>query len=385
MWCPICRHSLDSNGYVVGYPQISRPPLPNCLAAYPVVPVRASGSSRIDRHLIGASGDLQVRRRSQTALLNPGRRTATTPSAAPSGVDLAAYLPHLVDEFLNYLASYRRASPLTLDAYRRDLTRLNGFLQSRGLTLEADSLEPKTLEAFAVSLSGYSPATINRSLNATSSFCSFLLRAGRLARNPVDGIVKPKKQRKLPSVPSLEDCRHLLHAADGERERAMLLLLMGAGLRRAELLDLKLRDLSVDLRQLTVSAKGDKQRLIFLPDEAASALGAYLAIRTAESDWLFVNRAGQRIGNTSFCRLFRRILRRAGLEDKDFTPHRLRHFYATQLLRSAVDVKTVQEMLGHADLGTTSLYLHSDDNSKKAAAAALPSFVVDVVGGGAQS
>jgi len=300
----------------------------------------------------------------------------------PKALEPDTELTRLSDEFLQYLQGYRKASPLTLDAYRRDLTRLRSFLQSRGLPLGAESLEPRTLEAFAVSLSGYSPATINRALDATSSFCSFLVRAGRLERNPVDSIVKPAKQRKLPDIPSLDDCRRLAQAAADERERAIMLILMGAGLRRAELLDLRLSDLSVDLRQLTVCGKGEKQRLVFLPDEAAAALADYLPTRSAASEWLFVNRAGQRIGNTSFCRLFRRLMHRAGLGDRDLTPHRLRHFYATQLLRSAVDVKTVQELLGHADLGTTSLYLHSDDNSKKAAAAVLPSFVADVVGEG---
>lgn len=291
----------------------------------------------------------------------------------------------LIAEFIQYLQAYRGASPLTVDAYRRDLTRLAGFLHSRGLPLGAEALEQRALEAFAVSLSGYSPATINRALNATSSFCSFLVRSGRLERNPVDNIVKPKKQRKLPNIPSLDDCRALLQAARDGRERAMLLLLMSAGLRRAELLNLRVTNVSADLRQLTVCGKGEKQRLVFLPDEAATALEEYLRLRVGVSEWLFTNKAGRRIGNTTFCRLFRRLMRRACLGDRDLTPHRFRHFYATQLLRSAVDVKTVQELLGHADLSTTSLYLHSDDNSKKAAAAALPSFSVEVAAEGGQS
>jgi site-specific recombinase XerD len=129
-----------------------------------------------------------------------------------------------------------------------------------------------------------------------------------------------------------------------------------------------------------VRGKGNKQRLIFLPDQVAAALAAYLPTRAGHSEWLFVNKAGQRVGNTSFARLFRRLKRRAGLGDRDLTPHRLRHFYATQLLRSAVDVKTVQELLGHSDLGVTSMYLHTGDTAKRAAALALPSLVAGSAG-----
>lgn len=310
-----------------------------------------------------------------------GTRAAEPPTILNGGAN-RAHLDELVHEFLRYLASYRRASPLTTDAYGRDLKRLMHFLQAQGQPLTSDSLEPRNLEAFAVSLSGYAPATINRALNAISSFCSFLVRTGRLDRNAVDGVLKPKKQRNLPDIPGLDDCRALIASAADRRERAMALLLVGAGLRRAELLDLRVSDLSADLCQLTVCGKGSKQRLIFLPEEATAALADYLPTRTAGSDWLFVNKAGARIGNTTFCRMFRRLKRRAGLGDRDLTPHRLRHFYATQLLRSAVDVKTVQELLGHSDISVTSLYLHSGDSAKKAAAAALPSFVTSAAGEG---
>lgn len=303
-------------------------------------------------------------------------------NAAPRGPQGGASPPSHVEEFLRYLAAYRKASPLTVDAYRRDLARLEGFLQASGRTLSPEVLEPRTLQAFAVLLSGYAPATINRALNAISSFCSFLARTGRLERNPVDNLLKPKKQRKLPDIPSLDDCRALIAAAATPREKALLLMMMAAGLRRAEVLDLRLADVSADLHQVTVRGKGDKQRLVFLPDEAATALADYLSTRTAASEWLFVNKAGQRVGNTSFARMFRRIKRKAGLGSRDLTPHRLRHFYATRLLHSAVDVRTVQTLLGHASLSSTEIYLHTDDNSKKAAAAALPSFVASPAGEG---
>lgn len=310
---------------------------------------------------------------------------ALPPAAAPPGVQAGASPPSLLEEFLCYLASYRNASPLTVDAYRRDLARLEGFLQTYDSALSPEALESRNLEAFAVSLSGYAPATINRALNAISSFCSFLVRTGRLDRNPVDAVLKPKKQRRLPDIPGLDDCRALIAATSTPREKTMLLMMMAAGLRRAEVLDLRLSDVSADLHQVTVRGKGDKQRLVFLPDEAAAALAEYLPARTEGADWLFANTAGKQVGFTSFARLFKRIKRKAGLADRDLTPHRLRHFYASRLLHSAVDVRTVQTLLGHASLSSTEIYLHTDDNAKKAAAAALPFFVDSSTGEGEPS
>lgn len=300
-------------------------------------------------------------------------------SGYPPGGEPDHELAHQTTAFLQYLAGYRQASPLTVDAYGRDLARLSRFLHSHRLPTDVRSIDGRVVQAFAVSMSGLAPATICRALNAVSSFFSYALRSGLTTTNPVEGVVKPKTRDVQVTIPKLDDCRGLVEAAGSTRERAMVMLLLTTGLRRAELLDLRLANVAADLSHLTVFGKGGKLRMVPIPDQTRQVLTAYLAERSTPSDLLFTNAAGQRVGNTSFYRLFRRLLRRSGV-DPGVTPHSLRHQYATVLLHSGVDVKTCQELLGHADLSTTSRYLHTGDEAKKAAAAALPSFVVDVVG-----
>ncbi len=313
-----------------------------------------------------------------TLALTPRRPTLSlaseplgSPSVAPDGppLDLAA----LAREFLTYLADYRQASPLTVEAYRRDLVRFGRFLVAHRLPQEVTRMDTRTVQAFAVAQTGLAPATICRMLNALSSFFGYLQRAGIVDRNPVEGVVKPKARAQVPQAPNLETCRALVQAARSPRERAMVMLLLTAGLRRAELLDLRVADLSADLSQVTVLGKGQRLRTIPLPAQTQQALASYLTQRDGSSELLFTNRAGHRIGNTSFYRMFRRWLRRAGANG-EITPHSLRHQYATTLLHSGVDVKTCQELLGHADLSTTSRYLHTTDDTKRAAANALPTY-----------
>ena len=284
-------------------------------------------------------------------------------------------LKQSIHDFLKYLSEYRQASPLTIQAYGRDLTRLHEFLRAHRLPTDPAEITTRHLEAFAISMSGLAPATIRRALNATSSFFAYLVRSGVRDDNPVAGVVKPQEKSRVPQVPSQDDCRRLVAATKGSRERAMLMLLVTGGLRRAELLDVRASDLAADFSTITVTGKGDKTRVIPLPHQTQAALADYLAQRVSESGFLFANAAGNRLGNTSFYRMFRRILERAGLAQEDITPHTLRHAYATTLLHSAVDVKTVQELLGHSDLSTTSRYLHTDADTKRRAAEALPNFM----------
>ncbi len=282
---------------------------------------------------------------------------------------------YLVDSFLTYLEQYRQASPLTLQAYGRDLRRLHDFLVSHNLTTDVRQISSRELQAFAVSMSGLSAATITRALNATSSFFSYLRRSGLVESNPVEGVVKPKQTRSLPQGPTSEQGRRLVQAAGDIRDRTIIMLLLTAGLRRSELLNLRISDLTADLSRIRIMGKGGKERVIPLPGQTRQILKQYLAGRESTSELLFPNRCAKRMGNSTFYRIFKRIVKRAGLDRAGITAHSLRHAYATMLLHSAVDVKTVQELLGHADLSTTSRYLHSDGATKQAAAEALPDFL----------
>ncbi len=310
---------------------------------------------------------------SETTTISPGCQPG---AAVVADNEQGIYdFQYLVDSFLTYLGQYRQASPLTLQAYGRDLRRLHGFLMSHGLTTDAHKISSRHLQAFAISMSGLSAATITRALNATSSFFSYLMRSGLVDSNPVAGVIKPKQKSSLPQGPTIQQCHRLVQATCDIRDRAMIMMLLTAGVRRSELLNSRTSDLTADLSRIRITGKGGKERVIPLPGQTRRILKQYLDERESTSELLFPNTCAKRMGNSTFYRIFKRIVKKAGLDQAGITAHSLRHAYATMLLHSAVDVKTVQELLGHADLSTTSRYLHSDGATKQAAAEALPEFL----------
>ncbi len=154
----------------------------------------------------------------------------------------------------------------------------------------------------------------------------------------------------------------------------MVLMLLGTGLRRGELLGLDVSSLSADLSELKIRGKGERERIVPIPGQCRAALRRYLDSREAEAPALFLNRAGKRVGTTTFHRWFRRLLRRAGLDGSGLTPHSLRHSYATHLLRAQVDLETIRELMGHSSISVTGRYLATDPSRKRAAVERLPEF-----------
>lgn len=294
------------------------------------------------------------------------------PSRAGQGLTVA----EAADGFLAYLETYRRSSPATLTAYAGDLRKLGQFLAAAGRPTTVAQIGPRDIQAFAYSLREAAPASVNRTLNAASSFFGHLERQGAVARNPVREVERPRIPERLPTVPALADVRQLVDAARSARERSMMLLLACCGLRRSELLNLQVGDLSADLSDLTVrQGKGARDRVVPIPHQARGALQAYLAEGGGRAGPLFTTRDGTRIGNTGFYRIFSRMVKRAGLADAGITPHSLRHYCATALLRGRADIETVRTILGHADLRTTQAYVHSDPASRREAVDRLPLLV----------
>ena len=277
------------------------------------------------------------------------------------------------EQFLNYQDSYRRASPATIKAYRANLCRLAEFLEGARLPQDVTAIQTRHIQAFAMSLGHLAPASINRKLNAISSFFSFAERQGLVERNPVRDVERPRVPEKLPDAPTLSQVQSLVAAAQTERDRAMLVLISCCGLRRSELLDLAMSDLSADLGQLKVrEAKGGRERALPVPAQCREILRCYLEEERQQGSHLFVNGAGNRIGNTGFYRIFRRLLKAAGLDKEGITPHSLRHFYGTALLQGRADVETVRTLLGHRDLRTTCRYLHATEEGRQRAVEQLP-------------
>jgi site-specific recombinase XerD len=226
---------------------------------------------------------------------------------------------------------------------------------------------------FALSLKGQAPLTVRRKLTAIASFYRFLVDTGLAVANPARGLPLPKVAQCFPTCLSAEQARALLEAAHTPWHRAMLALLLFAGLRRSEVTAIALDDLDLDNGQLLVRGKGAKQRMVPLAAVVVEAIRDYLPCRPhTESDHLFVSRVGGRpIAGRVTNRMLSRVLEKAGLGQHGITPHALRRTFATHLIRNGVDVRTVQELLGHADLQTTARYLHSDTRTKQAAVGRL--------------
>ena len=300
----------------------------------------------------------------------PNSRRADHTTSRPK---FARELPKEAEEFLRYLDRVRGHSPLTLRAYRSDFLQLTRYLARKGLPAEFTRLSTSILHRWATHLGEhYAPATVRRKLDSLSSLLTHLQHLGLIDGNPLAAIPKPKRTRKIPDPPSPEECRRLLAACQTSRERAILALLVFTGLRRSEVIGLDHSDLAEDLSELRVHCgKGGHQRIIPLHNAVRSALNEHINACACGDGPLIVSRARTRLGSTSLQRLFKRVLRRAGLQNRGLTIHSLRHAFASQLVKAGVDVATIAALMGHANISTTSLYLHSSTATKRAAISRL--------------
>lgn len=271
--------------------------------------------------------------------------------------------------FVDYLSSYRGCSPHTVKAYARDVRAFQGFVEEHHGIGSPGQVQREMVVRYALGLRGDAPITVRRKLTAISSFYRFLQDTGEATHNPARGVPLPKVKHSFPPCLSEGQAQHLLEAVHTPWHRAMVALLLFAGLRRSEAAAITLDDLDLEQRHLLVRGKGCKQRVVPLAPLVVAAIQEYLACRPpSDSAHLFVSRVGGHpIQGRVAGRMLDRVLERAGLGQEGITPHRLRHTFATQLIRQGADVRTVQELLGHADLQTTARYLHSDLRAKQAA------------------
>jgi site-specific recombinase XerD len=278
-----------------------------------------------------------------------------------------------VPKFLDYLASYRSYSPMSVRAYGTDLRMFREFLTETVDALPAPGeITRQMVVQFAVSLSGRAPLTVRRKLACLSSFFSFLQDMGYVQGNPARGLPLPKVEQLVPVTLTEEDAHRLVAVADRPWHRCLVILLLTTGMRRTEVAEITLEDIDLENGQLLVHGKGAKERTVPLTPEAVQAIQHYLAHRRQTiSHRLFVSQTGQPIHGRVINRMLKRLLGKAGLAGQGITPHKLRHTFATTLVQNGVDIRTVQELLGHSDLQTTARYLHSDTRTKQTAVAKL--------------
>ena len=259
-----------------------------------------------------------------------------------------------------------------MEAYDRDIAAFIGWCCENGVPPDCKAVTRETLFQYVGSLGHLSPNTIRRRVHGLSSFCNYLVDIGTLQSNPARGLPLPKRNRTRPTYPDRAQAGLLMAAAETPRERAVIHLLLTAGLRRSELIGLDVDDLQADGTQLRVVGKGSRERIIPLPHHTQTVVGEYLDGRSDDEEALILNLAGNRIGPTSLRRMVRRIITDAGLDNEGYTIHSMRHAYATMLVKAGVDLATVRDLLGHSDISVTSQYLHSDSRSKRNAVQTLP-------------
>jgi site-specific recombinase XerD len=261
----------------------------------------------------------------------------------------------------------RGAAERTRRAYAVDLGQFAEWAAERA----PDEVRHRDVRRFAASLSsaGAAPATVARKLAAVRGLFDFLVRTGRAAQNPAELVSSPKRGEKLPRVLSAEQVRSLLERIPARtplelRDRAMLELAYAAGLRAEELVNLDLTGVDPDGEQVRVDGKGGRTRVVPAGEHAWKALDRYLArgrpALAGDSEALFLSKSGRRLSTSDVRRRLRLQARRAGI-----TPHTLRHSFATHLLEGGADLRAIQELLGHASIGTTQTYTRVESRRLK--------------------
>ena len=276
-----------------------------------------------------------------------------------------------LESFRDFLALEAGHSANTVEAYLRDLRRLGEFAVSRGVRDPGRMTRPLLRDfVFLLKDLGLSSASIRRGVSAIRTYYGFLVGEGRVADDPSDQLESPRRGRVLPETLSVPEVESLLGSAKVEqpldwRDRALLELAYGAGLRVSELCALGLTDLLLAENLVRIFGKGGKERLVPIGRSVIGAVSVYLHTMRPELDKgksrgrVLLNARGQPLSRVGAWGIVKRAAERAGIT-KRVTPHTLRHSFATHLLEGGADLRAVQEMLGHADLSTTQIYTHVD-------------------------
>jgi len=277
----------------------------------------------------------------------------------------------LLERFAEFLTLEQGSSARTDESYGRDLRRLAEWAVAHGV-LTPETLTAAQLREFVYTLKdlGLAPASIRRSISAVRTWYRFLMAEGVVSADPSERLETPRKWRTLPEVLTADEVARLLGAIPLEeplafRDRAMLELAYGAGLRVSEWISLRVADLMLEDGVVRVFGKGSKERLVPVGAQAIGAVALYLRElrprleRGKGSGVLFLNARGGPLSRMGAWKILRKYVTRSGIA-KTVTPHTLRHSFATHLLEGGADLRSVQEMLGHADISTTQVYTHVD-------------------------
>ncbi|WP_227395228.1 site-specific tyrosine recombinase XerD [Jeotgalibacillus aurantiacus] len=275
---------------------------------------------------------------------------------------------HLQD-FIQFMVVEKGLSKNTVQSYERDLkSYIDYLIKVEQLQDVCDIKRVHILQFFHLLKSkGKSSRTIARHTSSIRSFHHFLMRDRRCQEDPTEHLDTPKAEKSLPKVLNLEEVEELLNAPDlsrknGWRDKAMLEVLYGTGMRVSELIGLNADDVNLEMGFIRCRGKGNKERIIPIGKTASEVLSTYLnqtrnQMKKGRETALFLNHHGNRLSRQGFWKILKSLASKARIE-KELTPHTLRHSFATHLLENGADLRAVQEMLGHADISTTQIYTH---------------------------
>ncbi len=280
--------------------------------------------------------------------------------------------PHL-EEFRIYLKLERGLSQNSVDAYLNDVSKLMQYMEFLNLKSTLREINKEELQAFLGWLQEFGiPAnTQARIISGLKAYFGFLLLEKLIPEDPAQMLEAPKFRRKLPDVLSIYEIDELISsidgsAAEGMRNKAMMEVLYGCGLRVSELINLKISDVNILAEFIKVTGKGNKERIIPIGSTALKLISIYISevrvhvkIKKGNEDFLFLNRLGTKLSRVSVFTMIKALANKTGLK-KNISPHTLRHSFATHLVEGGADLRAIQEMLGHSNITTTEIYTHLD-------------------------
>jgi len=275
----------------------------------------------------------------------------------------------LIDQFIHFLAVEKGLAANTLESYQRDMLAYTAYLRDHGVSDIRDSTRTHII-GYLMTLQekGRATATLSRNMASIRAFYQFLVRDKYLDKDPSIHLETPKIEKRLPKVLSIEEVERLLDGPSlqnpaGLRDKAMLELLYATGIRVSELVSLAVGDVNLDMGFVKCLGKGSKERIIPLGSVAIHMVRQYMdtgrpqLLKDKNETALFLNHLGKQITRQGFWKIIKRYAQQVNIRT-EITPHTLRHSFATHLLENGADLRSVQEMLGHADISTTQIYTH---------------------------
>lgn len=283
-------------------------------------------------------------------------------------------MENLINDYINYVLFERRLSKNTASSYKNDLDKFSLYLKKKKINSFKNVTKKDIINYLEyLNKEDLSVTSIARKLTSIKNFYIYLTKTEYIKTNITEGIERPKLRKKLPQVLTIEEVDKLLdiplNNAFDYRNKAMLELLYGTGLRISELLDLKLGDIDFNNCIVRCLGKGNKERIVPIGEYVIFYLNSYLEYRlillkNKKSEYLFLNSRGARLSRFSFFKILKNILKTKNI-NKNISPHSLRHSFATHLLEGGGDLRSIQELLGHSDISTTKIYTHISNKQLK--------------------